>query len=631
MLGLQYISSYEAPFDPAAARDDAYFVLSGSIIEQRVGSTIAPSFKVTVENPGVAGFMPSANRYAILWEQRAFNPATGEAGDPAPIPLARGRLVPLPTGMSGDTIELTFRCLPPGSDDVIEAAANALRIGEEFEYDPDADPADRLDAEYYDPLYFTADATDDPETVLVARPEVWRWDRATLALRRTHLVESDITHDLDFEGLDAPPVLTAQNPPKPTTRLRIVANWTQLAKGRQTVSEADSVTTFTWEDFIQSFPQPGAAIGSNTGWTMAEAEILSVTDSAKVPFSISGSKFGNASGGTVTLLPKHIEFRLAAAYDYQQQRSEILDISLPSGLQVLPEEDDQKEKPDTITLGALNIDSSTPEWQYEDPETLERMHYNVGDEVLANGSAWTCAVEHDATETFVVYEVDGGADLWTRRDKRAPMRDARNPKFFDLPRGVRAVRHAILRLYRTVLLRSQCAETTFEVPWDLARSITCADSCRIAHRKLPGGELVGKVTSVELVIPEDGVDRVGRITLVSIPGNGGIEPVPGSGQKQTGDVIYTESYRGVTTPVNAFALQGQEPRVYEFENIWSEQVSAANGAPDPVGVIGQNPTRLKIAFTPLREEDLLTRRMSVLCEAPVLPKQINLRPDLGVP
>ncbi|OHV83645.1 hypothetical protein [Rhizobium sp. LCM 4573] len=620
MLGLQFIAAHDTPFEPETAADDVYFVLAGTIVEQRVGRKIEPYFKVTIANPGVGGWMPTALRYAILWEQRAE--------DEEPIVLARGRLVPLPTGMAGKTIELAFRCLPPSSDDILTAAADALRIGEDFDYDPDAPIADRVDAEYYDPLCFGAGAKDDPESVLVARPEVWRWDRATLALGRTHLVDSDIVHDVGYQGIGEPPSLSVTHPPKPISKLRIVASWTQVAKGKQSVSEPDSVSTYTWDDFLSSFPQPGTAIGAATGWTLAEAEVESVLDDTPTWINISGSKFGSASGGQVRLQPKTINFRLRAAYDYSQQREEILDIVMPSGLQELPDEDDQSELIETVTLGPLNIDSSTSEWLYEDPDTLEVMHYVVGDEVLAAGRAWICATEHDATETFMVRDYDGGPTLWVQREKRAPMRDSRNSRFLDINRGIRTVRHGVLRLYRAVLERSQCAETTFEVPWLIGRGITTEHSCRIAHRRLPGGELTGKVVGIELLI-EEGGRRAARITLASIPGTGSVVPTPGPDQQQTGDIVYSTSYRGVREPVDAFSLQAQSPRIYEFENAWSSQHAAAVASSDPVGTIGTMPTRLRIAFTPLREEDLLTRRMSVSCLAPALPKQLNLRPMGG--
>lgn len=49
----------------------------------------------------------------------------------------------------------------------------------------------------------------------------------------------------------------------------------------------------------------------------------------------------------------------------------------------------------------------------------------------------------------------------------------------------------------------------------------------------------------------------------------------------------------------------------------------------PAKALPTSPSALRIAYTPLREEDLLTRRMSVSCLPPALPQQINLRPDLG--
>lgn len=231
---------------------------------------------------------------------------------------------------------------------------------------------------------------------------------------------------------------------------------------------------------------------------------------------------------TTVLLRVRFPLTLRRAYDYSQQREEILDILMPSGLQALPDEDDESEVMEIVTLAPLNIDSSTDEWLYEDPDTLERIHYDVGDEVLAAGKAWTCATEHDATESFMVRDYDDGPVLWMQREKRAPMRDSRNSKYLDLDRGVRTVRHCVLRLYRAVLERSQCAETTFEVPWMIGRGITTEHSCRIVHHRLPGGELTGKVTGIELLIAEGG-RRTCRVTLAGIPGAGVVAAEPAAG------------------------------------------------------------------------------------------------------
>ncbi|WP_156379705.1 hypothetical protein [Rhizobium sp. Leaf383] len=174
------------------------------------------------------------------------------------------------------------------------------------------------------------------------------------------------------------------------------------------MAETNEVTTFTYEDFISGFPKPGQSIGSASSWTLAKAEIVSVADASPSWVSISGTKFGSASGGLIQITPERIQFLLSVAYDFSQQREELLDISMPVGLQEVPEDDDEREPVQGIQLAALNLDASTREWEYEDPDTLERNHFVVGDERLANGKAWTAAKAHNATKDFTVRDAVTG-------------------------------------------------------------------------------------------------------------------------------------------------------------------------------------------------------------------------------
>ena len=101
MLRLQFIPAYGTPFSPSADAGDAFVVLSAVISEQRVGRKVEPIFRAVIKNPGVAGWMPSALRYADLWEQRAYDPIHDTPADPTPVHLARGRLVPRATRDAG--------------------------------------------------------------------------------------------------------------------------------------------------------------------------------------------------------------------------------------------------------------------------------------------------------------------------------------------------------------------------------------------------------------------------------------------------------------------------------------------------------------------------------------------------
>ncbi|MGN8152537.1 hypothetical protein ACTJK5_09710 [Agrobacterium sp. 22094] len=605
---------------PSQPWSNEWEVLSATISEAEDSDIIVPVFKCTTKNPGISGIVTGSSRYYALVDD-------GEE-------LCRGKMLSIPASLGGARVEMEFHCKPPSSDDVLQAAADALRTGE-IDYDPDAPAADRDAAEAYDPLFQSRDPSDDPASALVGRPEVWRWDRKTLTIERTHLTDGAVLHDIGRNGLakqgsDGPNIKIGQ-PPKAVTKIRLVASWTQEAKGKQTVSYPASVTTFSWQDFKDAFPKPGDSIGSSTGWTFAEASVDGVADGVLSTFLLNGDRWGWAANGHVKCRPKVVSYTWRAAYDYRQQRQEFVDLSLLAGVQDVLYDDESKETVETKDLAQLNIDNITQDWVYEDPDTLERKHYSVGEEVLASDKAWTCAKDHDATDDFTVRDPVTNEVLWTIRSKRAPLKDPDSPKFIDLPRGIRSIRHGLRRLHRVVLKRSRCVEVSFDVEWSLGRDISCADSCRVEHRLIPGGEATGKVISWSAQIPEGG-NRSVSITIACAVGNGAAAPVAGDGQEETAGIVYTRTKPGVKEPVKASALPAKSPRVNEISNDWTVQEAAGNsaalGGQDPVIAIGQNPTQLRIGFDALAEQDVITRRLSATTLPIYVPRGINLTPEV---
>jgi hypothetical protein len=614
------LSTYDAAL-PAQPWSNTWEVLSATISEAEDSDIIVPVFKATIRNPGISGIVTGSGRYYALVDD-------GEE-------LCRGKMLSIPSSLGGARVEMEFHCKPPASDDVIQAAADALRTGE-VDYDPDAPAVERDAAEAYDPLFQSRDPSDDPASALVGRPEVWRWDRKTLAITRTHLTDGAALHDIGRNGLsgkgssDGPSIKIGQ-PPKKTAQLRLTASWTQEAKGRQSVSISDTVTTFSWQDFQQAFPHPGDSIGSNSGWTFYSASIDGIDDAALSTFLLNGDRFGWAANGHVKCRPKAVSFSLCSAFDYRQQRQEHVLLSLRAGVQDVLYDEQSKSPVENIDLAQLTIDNVTPEWLYEDPDTFERMHYDVGDEVLASDRAWTCLIAHDATDDFLVRDPVSGDALWERRDKRAPLKDSKSPRFLDTDRGVRAIRHGLRRLHRIVLKQSRCAEVSFDVEWSLGKNITCADSCRVEHPLIPGGEATGKVTSVTAQIAEGGSRSV-SVTISCADGDGSAAPVVGSGQEETAGIVYVRTTPGVKEPVNAYGLAAKSPRVYSIVNDWTVQEAAGNSAAlageDPVVALGQYPTQLRLAFDPIAEQDVIVRRLSVTTLPVFIPRGINLTPEV---
>lgn len=615
MLYLAFIATHDVAFDPAVHAREDLVCLSGRVEDRRQGDVIVPSFSVTLPNEGL--FLTRTERYAILSEKGP--------GDVAAVELARGRVLGMPADIGGRTVELEFVSLPPNEDAVLKAAADALRVGE-VAYDPDADPSAREAAELYDPVFFPQ-ADTNPASVLAARTQVWRWNRKTLVPELVSTVyDADAPlHDVAGDGIEGSLKVASLDPPRATTKLRLVAHWTQEAKGKQTFpcSPSAGIPTYSWNDLISSMPKPGTPVGVDTGWHVAEAEIQNVDfsailDSFNASIATHANGDPNVSACEVVLQPATVNVYVKLGYEYRQQREEIVDLSMPASIQQVLG-DDRKESIEQVQLSALNIDQATAEWAYENPDTLVRNHYAVGSLVQASGRVWECLFEHDATTVFLVQQ--SGITLWQQAAKQSAMPDSRHASYFGSDRGVRTLRHALRRLRKSVLQRAHCLEASFDVAWGIGRAMSLGDRCRIVNRRIPNGQCTGVITGLQLTA--DGKRRTATVTMLVPVGEVLTPPVPGDGQSQTADVVYGVTGPAASQPVNAFALASY-PADVEVLNSYDVQKAAGLASGDPVEAISAKPTQLKISVDRLRQEDLLTRRLSVTCEPLPVPHGISL-------
>lgn len=626
-FSISWLTNHDDFYDPVTHAAQSHVVVGGTLVERVESGIIVPYFTVTARNPGIQGIIQQQERYAILTEQRP--------GDAEPIILARGRINAMPSELADDRVQIEFVCVPPDEDDVLKAAADALRVGE-IDYDPDASLTDRDAAETYDPLFYDRSASDDPANALLGTLDYWRWDPVTLQIGRVSMIEGETEHVITSGRFESES-LRYLNPPRRRSRMRIIAGWTQMASGKQTSPIGvglQSVTTYSYQSIIDGFPKNGDPIGNANGWTMAEAYIIDVQDHPLAQTYDIPSDEPGVLASKIRMRPKRVEFRLWPAFDYQQAREEILDLTMLSGTQdVLG--DDRTEVIETINLAPLDIDASTPDWMYEDPETLDPMQYQVGDYVIANGKRWRCDVAHTAAPNFFYLGFASPEDtervrLWTRVSSNAAI-DSESAKFFDTDRGKRAVRHGLRRLRRAVVERSLAAELSFEIDWSVGRSITCADSCRVEHPRLPGGEVVGKVSSVEKRIAENSGMRSVVVTIMLPVGAGDALSSPDPEQQTADGVVYDFTAPAPNEPVNIFQLRNQEPFYYIDNDFVAQELVgrvAENAGQDPVAAIGGAPTRITLVCDPIREEDLLVRRMSAVTEPLSIPRGIDLKPVL---
>lgn len=605
MLYLSWLPAWNTPFDPSVHAREDEFCIRGNVYEQEEGDIIISGFEVEIPNPGIGLIgLGRDERYAVLSEKLA--------SDLAPVELARGRVIAVPSELGQQTITLRFQCVPPDEDAVLKAAANALRTGEIDGYDPDGPIPARQQFESYDALFHPRDARDDPMSALAGRPEFWRWNRKTLAIERVNMIEGDVVHTVNQAGFEGTLSVALRNPPRKSTRMRLVASWTQEARGVQTFPViSEPIDTYTWQDFVQSLPQPGTPVGESTGWHVAESYITYLTPHGILDeFEVDSAKYTlsdpDIQTAKVLLQPATVGVQIRLGYDFEQQREDHLLISMPVAQQdVLG--DDKSETVDVINLAALNLDPSTPMWELYDPITGLPTQYKVGDEVIYNGRKWRCLVAHEARPIF-------DFSKWLSISRKGAITPTA-ARYFDTNRGVRSVRYAIRMLHRRVLVRARCLEISFQAPWELARSMTCRDACRVENRKI--GEITAKISAVKLVA--DGAKRYAEITVLACLGDGSAPPVASGSEEETGDVVYTMTYPNPSTPTVSGQLPGRVHTV-DIINPYADQKSAALYQADPVDVIEKMPTRIELDVRPILEEDLLIRQLTVTCSPVWLPQ-----------
>ncbi|MBY3363744.1 hypothetical protein [Rhizobium laguerreae] len=624
MIYLAKLDAWDQPFDPAIHCRNDFRVLSGSLVEREEEEVITAYMKIRVKNPGAAWISTQPQTYYVLSERRR--------DDPVAVQLARGRIVPLPSELAGKAMDVDLICVPPDEDEVFKAAANLLRVGE-VNYDPDDAPEAREAAERYDPLFYPPEAEDDPTNVLAATTELWRWDRVTLALERVDMITGRTVFTVTA-GLVGSERLSLDNPPKAKTKLRMIAQWTQSASGDQNnpFMTNQEVTSYNYKSILDGMPSAGTAIGNANGWTIADAYFDDIEPLLPQTFGHQFPSIWGATSQRVTLQAMAMNVTMKAHYEYSQPREEIMDIVMLASVQdVLG--DDREEIVEQINLADITLDVTTSDWLYEDPDTLEVKTYAVGDKVQANGKCWICVTAHEATEEFTaqLYDEDLNviATLWQKTPKQAAV-DARVAGFFDRPRGKRSVRHGIRRVNRKVQRRARAATIQVEAAWLVGRSMTCADAARIENKNLPGGEVLGKITVVELRI--DGARRSTILTLATSIGTGVAPADPDAGQEQTADIVYSVRAPATNEPVDAFGLAIKAPRFIAIENDANVQngyaFTAASFGEDPVKAIQENPTKIRVYYDPLRQEDLITRRMSATTMPIHVTKGLDLHPEL---
>jgi len=446
---------------------------------------------LVIRNPRIGLLNPGRK----LWCYYSFNRAGG--GEPDDIvPLFYGRLMGVPQNVFSTLVTLTFTARP--TDFVAQkiALANTLKV-----------------LPYWDPIFVSPDAWEDPDTVLESRSALWHIDPVTHVVTLSDILTAEDgvvdlpAADMDYDSLE----LTLETVPLRSITMQVTIPWTQSAQGSIDLSYRilnafgggygkQLVTSFTMSGLVSSWPKDGANIGN--GWqvvtgSLVDVSFLSVKHLTIHPIFNQGSIPVLAEGSI--LFPVKTTGKIwggidGAGYDLQY---EIVGVALGYAVPTL-----------TVTYTAGREFAQIVNFTlYTDQQPI----------ATDAGEDETMVVA--MTANMVSDQTFGGS---------VPIVDVRRRSYLHTPRGMQSIEHLILIARAHLVGRSRAVRITFQTDFETALQYSLRKAGTVHDERLPGGEATGKVVVITHSLDGSAGDPTSSITIACAIGYGGAyEPESG--------------------------------------------------------------------------------------------------------
>ncbi|MCK1668618.1 hypothetical protein [Bradyrhizobium sp. 153] len=571
---------------------------------------------ITVENPKVGFLAPGRN----VWAWFAFNPVYDP--DAAPLladvaPLFFGRVVGMPNDLDKETVSIQFVARPEDFGAQKAALAEAMKV-----------------APYWDPVWLSEDARQDPDSVLESRPQLWAIDRKTLAVSASDIINGEdgtVTFDEGNVFYDSVQV-TYEGSPLRTVNVTGTVTWTQAAAGEVDLSRycnhgaAYSIVTYTGDGLEKAWPKAGASFGG--GWKVGSSSIQQI-DGAKSIWS-----WGNNEATGLLFLPWEGKNVLCPSWAFPQTvlatrfPGKYLRVAKQTWLGKLTAAYDAKrDKGETVSF-SLTADVQKVITEPDDGEHLE----------LSFASSDVAAA------------IDPGGAL--------PIGSVVKRSYFTTERGAQSLEYLLALARSRLIAAARCVRVAFEVPFAdaVAADLSLRKSAVLHDIRLPGAVAGGKITAYELTGNGDSGEFKGAVTLACSVGRGGtVESAAGSptyveegyveapwqryeGQyviPGPGDVAYESILGGPYSDDGGFDFENLTPssivKKVTKTNTWDTQEAAIPvSADEPAAVfdkLNEFPCTFQIDLKPITSGPFATT-FNVQTTALKIPKTIDLEAEV---
>lgn len=567
------------------------------------------------------------------------------------IPMFHGRLIGAPEHAGRETWNLRFVARPEDFQTQKKALAETLKV-----------------APYWDPVWL-AENENDPDTVLTARTQHWHIDRTTLEVTVSDIIEGEdgvieITEDqCIYDEFD----LSYSEVPLRRINVNADVSWTQTAEGDVDLSKPlydafasvgsgkgfPIISTFTGDGLKSSWPAPFTTIGG--GWTVGEQSTLldatwaqtgryPVQYKAPPPASnVTQEKLTTAGTPTITTLGSSGLIGPSAGI-FAGVPHQITTLGTP---QVPPLT--TRLLNDLVTYDVL-FDLSQFAFTFVGRYTASRPRNEIVSFSL-EADVQSVLIEPGAAEQE---QIDLHSDFISSPidPDGIPIGDLRRNSYFKTDRGEQSFQYLMMYARAILLARARCVSLKFLTDWLSVVGITCRQSIHITDRRIPGGNLLGKVKNYKFRGNDQG-EFMAEIELAAAVGNGGTVNVV-AGHGTYGDDYFDPGYQQETGgmlevgPSGTLVYQsfddfliGDDDGV-DFFNMTPENVvqsvvvlggagqqkDVIDGAvkqdhADPVGALSLNPTRVTMQLVPVTGGSF-TSEYSVVVSTLAVPKMVDL-------
>lgn len=506
---------YLAWVDEGTAFDDAVHNVMDEFVFDIKGTQAEGEFlqiDCEIKNPRIG--LLNAGRKQWAW-------LSYHASNDVITPLLYGRVIGIPSNFFAEACTISFLAKP------VDHLAQKTALAETLKVEP-----------FWDPIFLTKEAAEDPDTVLESRAAHWHIDPITHEVTISSVFNGeDGTIELTADDyFDDSMSITLEQIPATTIVINASVDWDQSfvvpgidvmpafynlfrsdTDGSNTIFSDTLIKSFTMKGLISGWPKDGANIGGgwivqqgvleNVGFTMAPATELPhwLTANPEDPFhdlplpaplpvgsiffapKISGKFWSGETAGFNT--------------NYEQ-------VFLPLGY----------GKP-TLRISCDQLR------EYRELLTIT-LRTSVQSIVTEPGE-----------EDRIVMEINGNKVSDLIGDE-VPIGDTRRRKFFATERGIKGIKYLLCVARAQMAIKARSVHIEVDVPFETGLEATLRKNLLIHNPRLPGGQAVGKIINKAYSVNGDNGQAIATLTMACLIGKGEVGYTASVGTPTYGSTDY---------------------------------------------------------------------------------------------